>query len=442
MANIKVNFNNSIGKIKPMHAVNNGPIIARKDQSRGNDAAYGAAGIPYARTHDSSAFAGYGGPHTVDIQAVFPNFYADVNDPASYDFIVTDKYLRDIQSVGTKVYYRLGTKIEHGIKKYNIFPPKDNLKWAQICEHIIAHYTEGWADGFNYDIEYWEIWNEPDLDPDERPMNEHRCWGGTSRQFYEFYGTAACYLKKRFPHLKIGGPAMAKLQYDGKWLEDFLTYMRENKVPMDFFSWHVYSATVEKIEERAAYIRQRLDNYGYTDTESILNEWNYVRGWSEDFIYSIESIISEKGAAFTASVMSACQNGSVDMLMYYDARPCTFNGLFDYYTLRPLKGYYPFYYFGKLYEMKAQTETVSDDSDIRLTAAADGERVGVMISYFAEPDEADTKELSLTLDRSGNYKCYATDADRTNEVSIFEITAGVPVTLTLKSQTVIYLEKQ
>ena len=442
MVNVNINFNKIVGELKPMHAVNNGPIIARKDQSRGNDQAFAAAKIPYARTHDSSAFAGYGGPHTVDIQAVFPNFDADVNDPASYDFIVTDKYMRDIQSVGTKVYYRLGTKIEHGIKKYNIFPPKDNQKWAEICEHIIAHYTEGWADGFNYDIEYWEIWNEPDLDTDERPMNEHRCWGGTREQFYELFRVAAIHLKKRFPHLKIGGPAMAKLQYDGKWFEDFLIYMSENKVPMDFFSWHVYANTVEKIEARAEHIRTMLDRYGYAETESILNEWNYVRGWSEDFIYSVESVISEKGAAFTAATMSACQNNSVDMLMYYDARPCVFNGLFNYYTLRPMKGYYPFYYFGKLYEMKTQTEALSDDSDIRLTAAADGEKAGVMISYFAEPDDAEPKELSLTLDRSGTYKCYAVDHDRANEISEIEITANIPITLTLAPQTVICLERQ
>lgn len=235
---------------------------------------------------------------------------------------------------------------------------------------------------------------------------------------------------------------MAKLQYDGKWFEDFLIYMSENKVPMDFFSWHVYANTVEKIEARAEHIRTMLDRYGYAETESILNEWNYVRGWSEDFIYSVESVISEKGAAFTAATMSACQNNSVDMLMYYDARPCVFNGLFNYYTLRPMKGYYPFYYFGKLYEMKTQTEALSDDSDIRLTAAADGEKAGVMISYFAEPDDAEPKELSLTLDRSGTYKCYAVDHDRANEISEIEITANIPITLTLAPQTVICLERQ
>ena len=439
MANVIVTTKEIVGKIKPMHAVNNGPIIARKDQTRGNGDTFAAARIPYARTHDSSFLSTYGGEHTVDIQAIFPNFDADVNDPASYDFVVTDNYLRQIQSVGTKVYYRLGTKIEHGIKKYNIFPPKDFQKWAEICEHIIAHYTEGWADGFHWDIVYWEIWNEPDLDTDEIPLEKRRCWGGTAKQFYEFYRTAALHLKKRFPHLKIGGPAMAKMQ-NGEWFENFVASMAKGeRVPMDFFSWHIYSASVEKIEARAKIIRETLDRYGYTETESILNEWNYVRGWSEDFIYSIQSIISEKGAAFTAACMSACQNNSLDMLMYYDARPCTFNGLFDYYTLRPLKGYYPFYYFANLYDLENQVRTACDDSDIRITAAQKDGHVGVMISYFAEPDDAENKKLSLMLDCSGVFKCYTVKGDVTNDESEINITANIPLELMVKPQSVLFL---
>ena len=39
------------------------------------------------------------------------------------------------------------------------------------------HHNEGWADGFNYGIEYWEIWNEPDFDKDD--ASNKRTWGGT-----------------------------------------------------------------------------------------------------------------------------------------------------------------------------------------------------------------------------------------------------------------------
>ena len=118
---LNFNFDKVVGRVKPMHATNNGP---RKGVGFGRQATNGfklweEAGIPYVRTHDSSFCSVYGGAHTVDIYAVFPNFYADVNDPASYDFPVTDNYMKQITDCGSKVFYRLGSKIEHEVKKYN-----------------------------------------------------------------------------------------------------------------------------------------------------------------------------------------------------------------------------------------------------------------------------------------------------------------------------------
>ncbi len=46
------------------------------------------------------------------------HFDANVNDPASYDFQLTDEYCDIIQKAGAKVFYRLGSKIEHESKKY------------------------------------------------------------------------------------------------------------------------------------------------------------------------------------------------------------------------------------------------------------------------------------------------------------------------------------
>ena len=119
-------------------------------------------GIPYSRLHDSGSIYPYS--HCVDIPAVFPDFDADETKEENYDFTFTDLYLKSLIDAGVKPFYRLGVTIENYVmyKAYNIYPPKDFSKWARICEHIILHYNYGWANGFNYNIEYWEIWNEPD----------------------------------------------------------------------------------------------------------------------------------------------------------------------------------------------------------------------------------------------------------------------------------------
>jgi len=79
----------------------------------------------------------------------------------------TDESIEVCLDAGTKTFFRLGQTIEHQIKKHHTLPPKDYKKWAVIAEHIIRHCTEGWAEGHNYDMPYWEIWNEPDLNETE-----------------------------------------------------------------------------------------------------------------------------------------------------------------------------------------------------------------------------------------------------------------------------------
>lgn len=116
--------------------------------------------------------------------------------------------------------------------------------------------------------------------------------------------------------------------------------MKKRGVQIDFFSWHIYSTSVEEVVEKAKRIRALLDKHDYENTESILNEWNYVKGWTDEYVYTLQQIHGMKGVAFTSSCICAAQNSTIDMLMYYDTRLSVFNGAFDYYTLSPLKGYY------------------------------------------------------------------------------------------------------
>ncbi len=390
MKNLSINFGKKAGKVKPMHAVNNGPVYKfASDQRITNIDAYRDAGIPYARNHDAAFFATYGGEHCVDVAAIFPNFDADPYDPTNYDFVLTDEYVKVTEFAGTKTFYRLGSKIEHWKKKYNTLPPKDFKKWAVICEHIIRHYTEGWADGFNYDMEYWEIWNEPDLFPDDA---EHKTtWGGTKAEFFEFYRIAAKHLKECFPHLKIGGPAVACRK---GWAKEFIETI---DAPLDFFSWHRYADTPRHFLEEIYEKRQCLDENGYKDTESILDEWNYVYGWEgEYFIESKRTIKNLKGSSFTAGTMCMCQYAPLDMLMYYDARPGGFNGMFDTdFVFKCLKGYYPFKMFNELYKLGDAVEITADDDNVYACAATNGDEAAIMLTHYN--NDNNTEEITLRV---------------------------------------------
>ena len=412
---VAIDASRRLGPIKPIHGVNNGPIVARKDQRRGNFEAFKAARIPSARTHDSVFCGSYGKWHTVDMSAVFPDWDKDENDPGSYDFAYTDKYLGEIRAAGAQVYYRLGQSIEHGIKKYYIWPPKDNAKWARVAEHIILHYTEGWAGGFKWDMPHWEIWNEPNNNPKDNPT----CWGGTDEEFFDFFAVVAKHLKKRFPHLKIGGPAT---NGDFSYSPKFLAAMRKRNVPLDFFSWHGYCRRLSDLRDSAAKNRACMDEYGYADAESHCTEWNYVKGWGAEWPYTLRvesGDLNYIGAAFTMAALTTFQDSSVDLAHYYDARPCGMNGLFDGTTYSPMRGYYPFYHWSKLLELGGQVEVrmSAAGDEFFATAAADGggRLAAVVCRYTDDANVFLPREVRLRLAGGGSLaaaRCHLTDRTR------------------------------
>ncbi|MBQ4050642.1 MAG: hypothetical protein IJD13_03360, partial [Oscillospiraceae bacterium] len=265
MAKVKIDFSAEEKVMKPLHGVGQPPF-------RGMDFSMfhylTDAGMPFSRLHDVGGR--YGSGVFVDIPNIFRNFDADPSLPESYDFAFTDVLLEKLVKAGVEPWYRLGVTIEnyHTVKAYHIYPPKDNLKWAKICEGIIRHYTEGWADGYHFSIRYWEIWNEPE---NGHTPETNQMWLGTKEEFFDLYGTASRYLKERFPHLKFGGYASCgfslisgdyvcdRSRYWIEFFEDFLDYVKKNDCPLDFFSWHSYDGDPENNRIYAEYLRAELD---------------------------------------------------------------------------------------------------------------------------------------------------------------------------------------
>ena len=487
-ARITVDFSEELGSIKPMHAVNNGPLLPNfgGGQVRGNFEDFRSARIPLVRTHDSIGCVP-GGEHTCDINAIFPDFDADETDPANYDFVFTDHYLDTIHRAGSEIFFRLGQTIEHGPKKYGILPPKDFAKWARICEHIVRHYNEGWGWGNDksrwvkdvvwsnqFNIVYWEIWNEPDLcahrtDPNALPVQYPCTWGGTANEFYRLYETTAKHLKEKFPSLKIGGPALSG--GNKVWNEGFLKHCKQTSAPLDFFSWHSYTFDPARVAASCRSYRKLLDDNGFTQTESILNEWNYVRGWQSDWRYTLDvesGRFNQKGAAYLLSVMIECQSLPVDMLMFYDARATrlTMNNLFSHPNLLPMKGYYPFYLWSNLVEYGTQvpckivegrgmktfgengvapgSEMGKPVGSFRAVAAKNADGSGALaVARYSEDDNVSEVAL-VTLDLPGvdfsRLRCHLTDSVRTYTEFRLEKNADGTALLRLQPNSFAFVE--
>ena len=124
MLELSVDFTKKIKEMRPLHGFNNaarqtdyGPLVPD----------FVALKPPVVRLHDAAY--PYGGGHYVDVNNIFPDFSADPDDPAAYDFALTDLYIAPLIENGIDVMYRLGCTIEHAPKKYNVYPPADFGKW-------------------------------------------------------------------------------------------------------------------------------------------------------------------------------------------------------------------------------------------------------------------------------------------------------------------------
>ncbi len=215
---------------------------------------YRSAHVDLVRTPDRPA---------ADIDAIFPDKSADVENPKNYNFAATDKLIGSIRSGGAEPLFRLGGSVGSSPD-----PPADQEKWAQIARHIVLHYNAGWAKGFRYGIRYWEVWNAPD---------SKAFWSGSAEEYYSLYEKTAQAIESADPSALVGGPALAKPLLAGAYREKFMDFVRINRLPLDFFSWHFYAADSNDpyvFVTSARQLRIILDSRGFGSTKNVLDEWN------------------------------------------------------------------------------------------------------------------------------------------------------------------------
>ena len=374
-------FGKTIGKVNPLlHNSNSAPDIHIRS-IRKNDKELRAMNFQMSRTHDWALWTG--GQRIIDTQFIFPLMKLDPKDPTNYYFDATDEALRVCQEeAGIKIFYRLGTSIEHTEgRHFNTIIPDDFEKYAEVLAGIVRHYTKGWANGFHYDIQYWEIWNEANLGP--------KMWCGDFDSFVKFFVIVLKRLKSEFPELKIGGPALTALDLD--CVRKLLNACREAGVKPDFFSWHSYTADPDGLVTQASAGRIALDEAGFKDTETCINEWHYLETWEgvhsnvtvESFQAAQKKAHGINSGAYNIAVLSGWQYTSLDTAFYYGAR---WEGNWGYVTIdRQLdKNFYSMCLMGDMIRDYTELCPVENQGSIRLMAAksADGKSAALLISDF------------------------------------------------------------
>jgi xylan 1,4-beta-xylosidase len=161
----------------------------------------------------------------------------DEHGKAVYNFTWADQIYDGLLANGVKPFVELSFMPEKLAARHmpngfwdrpNVSPPKDYAKWDALITAFAQHLVE------RYGIDevaswYFEVWNEPNIG----------FWGGNPRQatYWTLYDHTARALKKVDAKLRVGGPSTAQ----AAWVDAFIRHCKDNGVPVDFASTHVYA---------------------------------------------------------------------------------------------------------------------------------------------------------------------------------------------------------
>jgi xylan 1,4-beta-xylosidase len=343
-------------------------------------AGYRMAQIDLIRTHDAygpadidakfeSASAPGGGLISArrDVYDIFPDPEADPNNPLSYNFGPTDHLIASIRKVGAQVIFRLGRS-----EGADAQPPKDFDHYASIARHIVLHYNHGWAKGFHYHIRYWEVWNEPDLGK--------VFWSGTSHQYFELYGKLARAVKSADRHALVGGPAIARPNDDTPYRDAFLEYVRAERLPLDFYSWHWYATDSNDpldFIRISRDLRARLDKHGFWRTQSMVTEWNY--GLNDPAPTPVQR------ASFITAALIYMQDAPIDAATLYRA-----DSVFGSDGATPDKTGQALIALGRLKDTPVRLRVKGADLNgfaVEAAKSADGRTLRILLSNYQIPSQ-------------------------------------------------------
>ena len=409
-AAVSVDFGAAAGKIRPeLHSSGFGPQICSCPQSSID--AIKSMGFKASRTHDWALINP--NQRVCDYFHIFPLMHLDAKDPKNYVFGPTDYlFKRTREELGHEIFFRLGTSIEHSGPRvhFNTLIPDDFDKVAEVFAGTMRHYNRGWANGHEWGIKYWEIWNEPDgfnnmwclpdgdggrgATPEEEKADYRARTDLRNARFAKFFVTCLKRLKAEFPEAKIGGPALCSMNTNY-----FGMLFRECKaagVAPDFISWHHYTSKPEVIMGAVERGRSLCDSYGFKSCELIVDEWHYFGDYSWADLRSPDPEIlgrvwsgpaSHNGidsSCFNLTMLTKFQSSALDQAYYYGCRNIGSWGFMDE-RKQKYKVYYGLKMFGDFIKGRPEMcRASSEDDGVSVIAAkgADGSSKAFIVADY------------------------------------------------------------
>lgn len=279
------------------------------------------------------------------IRLFIQEYFNLLPEPDRYHFDALDRSVDAILKTGAEPLMCICFKPRVLFPEINqdIVEPDDYDRWQKLIFNLVRHYKDK-----NAGVRYWEVANEPDIGED----------GGCPYRFkpesyVRYYKHTVEAILRADPDTRVGGPALANVR--SPILPALLEFCENQKVPLHFVSWHIYSSSPMQIRGTIHYVNELLKKYPNTNAETILNEWNMALSnppedprFQSCFVAEVIRLMKEAGldyscyyhirdyhVSFEPFARFMSPSGTAFMYKWWNRRP-QYDGLFDYQnTVRP-----------------------------------------------------------------------------------------------------------
>jgi len=372
-------------------------------------------------------------PKIIRIDHVF-DFYVSVNG-TDFDFSKLDKVVQTILATGAVPMFSLSyTPAAMSRDGQLTSPPKDWSLWQKLIRETVSRYSG--KNGLNLANVYYEVWNEPDL---------FGKWHyGKDPNYLVLYQqtVAAAQSVPNVNSFNIGGPATTG--FYPNWLKAILKFCYENKLRMDFVSWHRYTENLDDYEDDFEKLNRILTDYPeYFSLERLITEYGPDSENSPWY--------DTKVAAAHAIAGSIRLLGKVHRVFAFelkdgpDPQGQKFWGRWGLLThektgLEKKPRYFAYQFLNKLFGKRLSL--IGEGSWVAAAAAKDGKVVKVLIvNYDSADHHFETVPVTLKNVPAGNYS-FKTSYFMGKETTVQENLAGGDVVknIFLEPNTVVMLE--
>lgn len=374
-----------------------------------------------------------GAIRTVRIYTMFEDIaYLDEDGGLQYDFRLSDLRLDYLVEKGFDILLAYGgmpdciasstdnktsvskNKTRYKGKLWNSAPPRDYSLWEELCYEYTKHNVE------RYGIETVSKWrcqcfNEPDLQSffmSELPKEEIKIRCAEYCKLYQAFEKGVRRVSDR---IRIGGPAIARSL---DFLGDFLDFVRENQLKLDYIAFHNYGTSPRRMHENGDRICVRntlrkhtaylevVRAHGFGDTEIIVDEWGaashgfFNKDEAPELMFRETEVFSAYYVKLIHQMLIADPNVSKMMICLSGQHEMVedFSGFRNFLTLnfiaKPI--YNAYILASRLGEYLLCAETEAQDLFVIPTKTADGD-YAILLSYSSENFEESLPDLEDTL---------------------------------------------